>query len=50
LLDSIDISTPIVLRDRALVALMVYSSARIDAALRPPTWGNKPNEVEKIGI
>ena len=33
LLDSIDISTPIGLRDRALIALMVYSFARIGAAL-----------------
>jgi integrase/recombinase XerD len=33
LLDSIDISTPIGLRDRALVGLMVYSFARIGAAL-----------------
>ena len=33
LLDSIDITTPIGLRDRALIALMVYSFARIGAAL-----------------
>jgi site-specific recombinase XerD len=33
LLDSIDISTPIGLRDRALIALMVYSFARVGAAL-----------------
>ena len=33
LLDSIDISTAIGLRDRALIALMVYSFARIGAAL-----------------
>ena len=33
LLDSIDISTPIGLRDRALIALMVYSFGRIGAAL-----------------
>jgi site-specific recombinase XerD len=33
LLDSIDISTPAGLRDRALIALMVYSFARIGAAL-----------------
>jgi integrase/recombinase XerC len=33
LLDSIDISTPIGLRDRALLALMVYSFARVGAAL-----------------
>jgi site-specific recombinase XerD len=33
LLDSIDVSTPIGLRDRALVALMVYSFARVGAAL-----------------
>lgn len=32
-LDSIDISTPIGLRDRALIGLMVYSFARIGAAL-----------------
>src|SRR5471032_1751244 len=33
LLDSIDVSTPIVLRDRALIALMVFSFARVGAAL-----------------
>jgi len=33
LLDSIDTSTPAGLRDRALIALMVYSFARIGAAL-----------------
>jgi len=33
LLDSIDITTPAGLRDRALIALMVYSFARIGAAL-----------------
>ena len=33
LLDSIDITTPIGLRDRALIALMVFSFARIGAAL-----------------
>lgn len=33
LLDSIDVSKPIGLRDRALIALMVYSFARIGAAL-----------------
>jgi site-specific recombinase XerD len=33
LLDSIDVTTPIGLRDRALIALMVYSFARIGAAL-----------------
>jgi len=33
LLDSIDVSTPIGLRDRALIALMVYSFGRIGAAL-----------------
>jgi site-specific recombinase XerD len=33
LLDSIDVSTPIGLRDRALIALMVFSFARIGAAL-----------------
>ena len=33
LLDSIDVSTPIGLRDRALIALMAYSFARIGAAL-----------------
>lgn len=33
LLDSIDASTPIGLRDRALIGLMVYSFARIGAAL-----------------
>lgn len=33
LLDSIDISTPIGLRDRALIGLMVYSFGRIGAAL-----------------
>ena len=33
LLDSIDATTPIGLRDRALIALMVYSFARVGAAL-----------------
>lgn len=33
LLDSIDVSTPIGLRDRALIGLMVYSFARIGAAV-----------------
>lgn len=33
LLDSIDTSTPVGLRDRALIALMVFSFARIGAAL-----------------
>ena len=33
LLDSIDVSTPIGLRDRALIALMAFSFARIGAAL-----------------
>jgi integrase len=33
LLDSIDTTTPAGLRDRALIALMVYSFARIGAAL-----------------
>ncbi len=33
LIDSIDVSTPAGLRDRALIALMVYSFARIGAAL-----------------
>lgn len=33
LLDGIDVSTPIGLRDRALIALMVYSFGRIGAAL-----------------
>jgi site-specific recombinase XerD len=33
LLDSIDVTTPIGLRDRALIALMVYSFGRIGAAL-----------------
>ena len=33
LLDAIDVSTPAGLRDRALIALMVYSFARIGAAL-----------------
>ena len=34
LLDSIDVSTPVGLRDRALIALMIYSFARIGAALQ----------------
>jgi len=34
LLDSIDVTTPIGLRDRALIGLMVYSFARIGAALQ----------------
>ncbi len=33
LLDSIDVSTPAGLRDRALISLMVYSFARVGAAL-----------------
>ena len=33
LLDSIDVSTPAGLRDRALIAMMVYSFARVGAAL-----------------
>ena len=33
LLDSIDVSTPVRLRDRALIALMIYSFGRIGAAL-----------------
>jgi integrase/recombinase XerC len=33
LLNSIDVTTPIGLRDRALIGLMVYSFARIGAAL-----------------
>jgi site-specific recombinase XerC len=33
LLDRIDVSTPIGLRDRALIALMVFSFARVGAAL-----------------
>ncbi|MCL6305238.1 tyrosine-type recombinase/integrase, partial [Streptococcus agalactiae] len=33
LLDSIDVTTPAGLRDRALIGLMVYSFARIGAAL-----------------
>lgn len=34
LLDSIDVSTAMGLRDRALIALMIYSFARIGAALQ----------------
>jgi integrase len=33
LIDAIDVSTPIGLRDRALIGLMVYSFARVGAAL-----------------
>jgi len=33
LLDSIDVATPVGLRDRALIGLMVYSFARVGAAL-----------------
>lgn len=33
LLDSLDVSTPVGLRDRALIALMVFSFARVGAAL-----------------
>jgi integrase len=33
LIDSIDVTTPVGLRDRALIGLMVYSFARIGAAL-----------------
>jgi integrase len=48
LLAGIDVSTPVGLRDRALVALMVYTFARIGAAIKmrvedvyvqgPRTW------------
>lgn len=34
LLDSIDVSTPVGLRDRALIALMIYTFARVGAAVR----------------
>lgn len=34
LLDAIDVSTPVGLRDRALIGLMVYSFARVGAALQ----------------
>ena len=34
LLDSIDISTPMGLRDRALIGLMVYTFARVGATLK----------------
>ena len=34
LLDAIDVSTPIGLRDRALIGLMVYTFARVGAAIR----------------
>jgi len=33
LIDSVDVSTPVGLRDRALIALMVYTFARVGAAL-----------------
>ena len=33
MIDSIDITTPLSLRDRALIGLMVFSFARIGAAL-----------------
>ncbi len=33
LLDAIDVTTPAGLRDRALIAMMVYSFARVGAAL-----------------
>ncbi len=33
LLDSIDVSTPVGLRDRALIALLVYTFARVSAAI-----------------
>ncbi|GLI95742.1 tyrosine-type recombinase/integrase [Methylocystis echinoides] len=33
LIDSIDVSAPVGLRDRALIGLMVYSFARVGAAL-----------------
>ena len=33
LLDSIDVSTPVGLRDRALIALLIYTFARVSAAL-----------------
>ena len=34
LLDSIDVSTPVGLRDRALIALLIYTFARVSAAIR----------------
>lgn len=37
LLDSIDVSTPMGRRDRALIALMVYTFARVGAALKMKT-------------
>ncbi|MCX7322846.1 MAG: hypothetical protein NTZ14_00075 [Hyphomicrobiales bacterium] len=40
LLDSIDITTPIGLRDRALIGLMVYSFGRVGAALLADGLGN----------
>ena len=33
LLDSIDVSTPVGLRDRALIALLIYTFARVPAAI-----------------
>src|SRR3989337_1409782 len=36
LLDSIDVSSPVGLRDRALIGLMVYTFARIGAATAMP--------------
>lgn len=36
LLDGIDVTTPVGLRDRALIGLMVYSFARVGAALAMP--------------
>jgi site-specific recombinase XerC len=53
-LDSIDVTTPVGLRDRALIGLMVYSFARIGAALamkvadvyvqKPPPLGSPARE------
>src|SRR3954452_2617006 len=34
LLDSIDVSTPVGLRDRALIALLIYTFARVSAAMQ----------------
>jgi hypothetical protein len=44
LLDSIDVSTIVSLRDRALIALLIYSFARISAALQMNVGDFTPKE------
>ena len=50
LLDSIDVSTPIGLRDRALIGLMVFSFARIGAALENAGGGRLSCRIAGCGF